>query len=92
MAWKRAQGAAREHGSLAPPKHILNAPTRLMAEEGYGEGYIYDHDTPEGFSGQDYFPEEMARMRFYEPSGRGLEREIAERLRHWARLRGAGED
>ncbi len=92
VAWKRAQGAAREHGSLAPPKHILNAPTRLMAEEGYGEGYIYDHDTPEGFSGQDYFPEEMARRRFYEPSGRGLEREIAERLRHWARLRGAGED
>jgi putative ATPase len=80
--------AARETGSLMPPKHILNAPTRLMKELGYGDGYVYDHDTAEGFSGQDYFPEEMPRRRFYEPGERGFEREIAKRLAYWDRLRG----
>ncbi|MBI4182541.1 MAG: replication-associated recombination protein A [Proteobacteria bacterium] len=87
----RALGAAtrtaRETGSLMPPLHILNAPTRLMREIGYGRGYVYDHDTEEGFSGQDYFPEGMARRRFYEPGERGFEREVAKRLEYWERLR-----
>jgi putative ATPase len=82
-AWR----AARESGSLAPPKHILNAPTKLMKELGYGEGYAYDHDAPEGFSGQDYFPEGMARQRYYRPAPRGFEREIAKRLEYWEKLR-----
>jgi putative ATPase len=80
--------AAKEHGSLAPPKHILNAPTRLMREEGYGAGYAYDHDTEEGFSGQDYFPEEMAeRPKLYDPPERGFERELRKRLAYWEGLR-----
>jgi len=83
QAWR----AARESGSLAPPKHILNAPTKLMKELGYGEGYEYDHDAPEGFSGQDYFPEGMARGRYYRPAPRGFEREIAKRLEYWDKLR-----
>jgi putative ATPase len=87
MAFNRASRAAKEHGSLAPPKHILNAPTRLMAEEGYGHGYIYDPDTPEGFSGQDYFPEELGRQSFYEPGEYGLEKDIAARMRAWEKLR-----
>ncbi len=82
-----AMRAARETGSLMPPKHILNAPTRLMKQLGYGKGYAYDHDTAEGFSGQDYFPEEMERRRFYEPVERGFEREIRKRLEYWDRLR-----
>jgi len=86
-AFKAATGAAREFGSLLPPKHILNAPTRLMKNEGYGTGYIYDHDTPEAFSGQDYFPEKMGRHTFYDPPDRGFEREIRKRLDYWARLR-----
>ncbi len=90
VAFKRASAAAREHGSLAPPKHILNAPTRLMAEEGYGAGYIYDPDTEEGFSGQDYFPEDMVRQAFYEPGGQGAEAEIAGRLKRWKALREDG--
>ena len=85
--WKAAQAAARETGSLAPPAHILNAPTKMMRELGYGAGYAYDHDTEEGFSGQNYFPDGMARPRFYEPAGRGAEAEIAKRLAHWAKLR-----
>jgi putative ATPase len=89
VAFKRAMRAAKESGSLAPPKIILNAPTKLMAEQGYGEGYIYDPDTPEGFSGQDYFPDEMGRQEFYEPSRFGLEVRIAERLAAWAKLRQA---
>ncbi|WP_433962848.1 replication-associated recombination protein A [Roseitalea porphyridii] len=86
-AMKGAMRAAREHGSLLPPKHILNAPTKLMGAEGYGKGYQYDHDQPDAFSGQDYFPPEMGRRRFYEPVERGFEREIAKRLDYWARLR-----
>jgi putative ATPase len=79
--------AARETGSLMPPRHILNAPTALMRDLGYGEGYAYDHDTEQGFSGQDYFPEDMERRRFYEPAPRGFERDIAKRLEYWQRLR-----
>jgi putative ATPase len=82
-----AMGAARETGSLMPPKHILNAPTRLMRDLGYAKDYAYDHDTPEGFSGQDYFPETLDRRTFYEPVDRGFEREIRKRLDYWSRLR-----
>jgi putative ATPase len=88
VAYKAAMRAAKEHGSLSPPKHILNAPTRLMEDEGYGAGYEYDHNAEESFSGQDYFPEEFAkRPRFYDPPDRGFEREIAKRLAHWEKLR-----
>ena len=80
-------GRAKTHGSLSPPKHILNAPTALMAEQGYGEGYAYDHDTPEGFSGQNYFPDEMRREQYYDPPERGFEREIRKRLAYWDGLR-----
>jgi putative ATPase len=83
-----ARAAAREHGSLTPPAHILNAPTKLMKTLGYGAGYQYDHDAEEGFSGQNYFPDGMARQRFYEPKETGFEREIAKRLDYWAKLRG----
>ena len=86
-AFKAAGRAAREHGSLPPPKHILNAPTKLMKDEGYGAGYAYDHDAPDAFSGQDYFPEEMDRQLFYDPPERGFEREIRKRLDYWAKLR-----
>ena len=79
--------AAKEAGSLLPPKHILNAPTGLMKNEGYGAGYAYDHDAPDAFSGQDYFPEEMERRDFYRPTGRGYERELSARLAEWERLR-----
>ncbi len=86
-AFGAAERDARAQGSLMPPKHILNAPTRLMKRLGYGDGYVYDHDTPEGFSGQDYFPEGMKRERYYKPAARGFEREIAKRLDYWRRLR-----
>jgi putative ATPase len=86
-AYKAAMRAAKEHGSLLPPKHILNAPTKLMKGEGYGAGYAYDHDQPEAFSGQDYFPESMGRHTFYDPPERGFEREIRKRLDYWAKLR-----
>ncbi len=86
-AFSAASGAAKETGSLAPPKHILNAPTRLMKDLGYAKGYEYDHDTVEGFSGQGYFPDGMARRRFYQPAERGFEREIAKRLDYWQKLR-----
>ena len=79
--------AARETGSLMPPMHILNAPTKLMKQVGYGAGYAYDHDTADAFSGQNYFPEGMDRQRFYNPSERGFEREVAKRLAYWAKLR-----
>ncbi|MET0568016.1 MAG: replication-associated recombination protein A [Hyphomicrobiaceae bacterium] len=87
MAYGAAKAAAKESGSLAPPKHILNAPTKLMREEGYGAGYAYDHSTEEGFSGQDYFPEGMGRKQFYDPPERGFEREIRKRLEYWQSLR-----
>ena len=74
-------------GSLAPPAHILNAPTRLMKDLGYGSGYAYDHDTEDGFSGQNYFPDGMKRQRFYGPVERGFERDIAKRLAYWDKLR-----
>ncbi len=86
-AFGAAMAAARATGSLMPPAHILNAPTKLMREIGYGAGYEYDHEAPEAFSGQNYFPDGMARAQFYRPSGRGEERAIAERLATWARLR-----
>lgn len=86
-AYKSAMRAAKEHGSLLPPKHILNAPTKLMKGEGYGDGYRYDHDEPDAFSGQDYFPEKMGRRQFYDPPERGFEREIRKRLDWWTKLR-----
>jgi putative ATPase len=86
-AFKAATAAAKEHGSLLPPKHILNAPTKLMKSESYGKGYRYDHDEPDAFSGQDYFPDKMGRQTFYDPPDRGFEREIRKRLDYWAKLR-----
>jgi putative ATPase len=86
-AYGSAMEVAKSAGSLLPPKHILNAPTQLMRSEGYGAGYDYDHDTPEGFSGQDYFPEKLGRHAFYDPPDRGFEREIRKRLDYWAKLR-----
>ncbi len=82
-----ANRAARETGSLMPPKHILNAPTKLMKEIGYGKGYAYDHDTEEGFSGQNYFPDGMNRQVFYTPTERGFERDVRKRLDYWQKLR-----
>ena len=87
MAYGEAMRVAKEGGSLLPPKHILNAPTRLMKDEGYGKGYEYDHDAPDAFSGQDYFPEALGRQTFYDPPDRGFEREIRKRLDYWAKLR-----
>ncbi|MEF2551410.1 replication-associated recombination protein A [Aurantimonas sp. A2-1-M11] len=86
-AYKAAMRTAKDHGSLLPPKHILNAPTALMRDEGYGTGYAYDHDAPDAFSGQDYFPDEMDRQQFYRPTDRGAEVSIGDRLRNWAKLR-----
>jgi putative ATPase len=86
-AYGAAKRAAKEGGSLLPPKHILNAPTKLMKEEAYGRGYAYDHDQEEAFSGQDYFPEKLGRQIFYDPPERGFEREIKKRLDYWAKLR-----
>ena len=86
-AMSGANDAARKTGSLMPPKHILNAPTRLMKELGYGKGYNYDHDTAEGFSGQNYFPDGVPRREFYRPGERGFEREIKKRLEYWDRMR-----
>jgi len=86
-AFKEAQGAAKRTGSEPPPKHILNAPTKLMKEQGYGEGYSYDHDTEDGFSGKDYFPESMKRGVYYRPVERGFERELKKRLEYFVKLR-----
>jgi len=86
-AQKAAWRSAKETGSLMPPMHILNAPTKLMKTVGYGKGYAYDHSTDEGFSGQDYWPEEMERQAFYEPSDRGFEARIKERLAYWEKRR-----
>jgi putative ATPase len=87
MAYGAAMRTAKAAGSLLPPKHILNAPTGLMQSEGYGAGYDYDHDAPDAFSGQDYFPEALGRQKFYDPPERGFEREIRKRLEYWAKLR-----
>jgi putative ATPase len=86
-AYKAARKAAGETGSLMPPMHILNAPTKMMKQLGYSDGYVYDHDTEAGFSGQNYFPDGMARQEFYRPVDRGFEREIKKRLDYWSRLR-----
>ncbi|HEX6865867.1 MAG TPA: replication-associated recombination protein A [Caulobacteraceae bacterium] len=86
-AFKAARAAARETGSLMPPKHILNAPTKLMKGLGYGKGYAYDHDAEEGFSGQNCFPDEMDRRVFYAPKGEGHEAKLKDRLDRWAELR-----
>jgi len=86
-AYKASMRAAKEHGSLMPPKTILNAPTKLMKQEGYGADYVYDHDAPDAFSGQDYWPEKLGRQRFYDPVDRGFERDIRKRLEWWDKLR-----
>jgi putative ATPase len=90
VAFGEARQMANETGSLMPPMHILNAPTRLMRNLGYGRDYIYDHATEEGFSGQNYFPDGIARREFYRPGERGFEREIKKRLDYWAKLRQRG--
>lgn len=87
MAHKKSMKSAKETGSLNPPMHILNAPTKMMKEMGYGKGYQYDHDAKGGFSGQNYFPDELNRQHFYKPVERGFEREISKRLEYWAKLR-----
>ena len=87
VAQGAAKRAAAEHGSLTPPAHILNAPTKLMKNLGYGKGYEYDHEAEEGFSGQNYFPDAMARQNFYAPKDTGFEREIAKRMDYWSKLR-----
>jgi putative ATPase len=87
MGMSAAKGAATATGSLTPPKHILNAPTKLMKSEGYGKGYSYDHDQEDSFSGQNYFPDEMPRPALYEPRDTGFEREIAKRMAYWSKLR-----
>ncbi len=86
-AFSAAKLSAAEHGSLVPPAHILNAPTKLMREIGHGAGYEYDHDAEKGFSGQHYFPEGMERVKYYTPDEIGFEREIAKRLAYWSKLR-----
>ncbi|MDY0885848.1 replication-associated recombination protein A [Dongia soli] len=86
-AFKSAMRSAKETGSVMPPKHILNAPTKLMKQLGYSDGYQYDHDDPEGFSGQNYFPDDLPRQRFYRPVERGFERELLKRQEYWDRLR-----
>jgi putative ATPase len=86
-AWGAAQRAAKETGSLMPPAHILNAPTKMMKELGYGAGYAYDHDEDESFSGANYFPDEMQRQAFYQPTDRGAEAAVRERMERWAAIR-----
>ncbi|GBU19317.1 MULTISPECIES: replication-associated recombination protein A [Methylobacterium] len=86
-AYKAATRVAKAHGSLPPPRTILNAPTKLMKRIGYGEGYRYDHDEPDAFSGQDYWPEALGRQHFYAPTDRGMESRYRDRLDHWERLR-----
>lgn len=87
MALGAAQRLAKETGSLMPPRHAMNAPTKLMKKEGYSDGYIYDHDTSEGFSGLNYFPDDLPRQEFYKPVERGFEREIKKRLEYWTKIR-----
>jgi len=92
MAFKAAMKTARDTGSLMPPKHILNAPTGLMKDLGYGSGYVYDHDTADGFSGQNCFPDDLPRQEFYQPVERGFEREVKKRLEYWSKKRNALND
>ena len=87
LAEKNSRKLANETGSLFPPKHILNAPTKVMKELGYGKGYFYDHDEKDGFSGQNFFPDDLERQTFYRPQKRGFEREILKRLDYWNKLR-----
>jgi len=87
VAYKAARNAARQTGSKPPPKHILNAPTKMMKEQGYGAGYAYDHDAEDGFSGQNFFPDDMERTQFYTPVERGFERDLAKRVAYFAKLR-----
>jgi putative ATPase len=87
VAFKAAQRLAKDHGSVMPPKVILNAPTKMMKDEGYGTGYRYDHDEPDAFSGQNYWPEKLGRQKIYEPVERGFEREVRKRLEYWEKLR-----
>ena len=87
VAYKSAVRLAKENGSLMPPKVILNGSTKFMKSEGYGGGYAYDHDEPDAFSGQDYWPEQLGRQAIYEPTERGFEREISRRMTRWAELR-----
>lgn len=87
MALKAAKAAAKETGALMPPKHAMNAPTKLMKQQGYSIGYQYDHDTAEGFSGQSYFPDDLPRRKFYQPVERGFERDVQKRLEYWDKLR-----
>ena len=89
-AFGGASRMAKETGSLIPPAHIRNAPTRLMKDLGYGKGYRYDPDTEAGFSGQNYFPDGVERRSFYAPKGEGAEARIKERLERWAAMRGKG--
>ena len=86
-AFENASGTAKETGSLLPPKHVLNAPTSMMKELGYGDGYVYDHGVDDAFSGQNYFPDELSEKRFYEPTERGFEKEIKKRLDYWLKLK-----
>ena len=86
-AWNSAYSTAKNTGSLPPPMHIINAPTKLMEKQGFGAGYVYDPDTKDGFSGQNYFPDKMKRQKFYNPFERGFEREIKKRLEYWENLR-----
>ncbi len=92
VAWKAAQALARQTGSLPPPRHILNAATSLMKEQGYGAGYQYDHDAEDGFSGQNYFPDSVKRPVLYQPPERGFERELGKRLAYFAKLRAKRHD
>jgi len=87
VAYKKARASAKKHGSFMPPKHILNAPTSLMKDIGYGDGYQYDHDIEGGFSGQNYFPDDMNRESFYSPKGNGFEKGIKDRLDDWNKRR-----
>ena len=87
-AYKNARVSAKRTGSNSPPKHILNAPTKFMKDQGYGDGYAYDHDQEDGFSGQNYFPDNMSRGVYYLPVERGEERELKKRLDFFAKLRG----
>ena len=87
VALGAAKRSAKQYGSLTPPMHILNAPTKLMKTIGYGSGYQYDHNAEDGFSGQNYFPDGMPREEYYKPVERGFEREIVKRLEYWKKLR-----